>query len=91
MSATISVASLQQRLVADGASRARAPALRVRGASASPAIQPRSACTRRAHAPAATSSSSSSASSSAARACSSAPAKPFLKRVAHASRQWMTD
>ena len=44
----------------------------------------------RERAPRSASSSSSSASSSAARACSSAR-EPFLKRVAHARRQWMTD
>ncbi len=84
---TASVASCTQLLAADGGREVVRSRRRCAGASASPANQPRIACTARARARS-TSSSSSSASSSAARACST---QPSLKRVAHARRQWMTD
>ena len=81
---TASVASCTSCSPPTALAKSCARAGRSSGASASPTNQPRMACTARARARS-TSSSSSSASSSAARACSN----PFLKRVAHARRQWI--
>ena len=76
---------LDEPIAADGAREVGRDAQRL-GALRLRRNQPRTACTARARA-ASASSSSSSASSSAVRACSSAA--DCLKRVAHASRQWI--